>query len=141
MDRISTSQRSAIMAKIGGKNTAPEIAVRRALHAAGFRFRLHHKELPGRPDVVLPKFHTAIFVNGCFWHGHSCPRGKLPTTNTEFWKAKIGANKDRDTKNHRHLRQLGWSVYVVWTCKLENGVGAILKKLRKRQKTGSFAPL
>lgn len=132
-DHLTSLRRSEVMSSIRGRDTKPELLVRRILHTDGFRFRLHQKKLPGRPDLVLRKYRTVIFVNGCFWHGHSCPRGKLPKTNTEFWKAKIGVNKRRDTKNQRLLRQLDWSVHVVWTCKFEEGIRAILRKLRKKR--------
>lgn len=104
------------MSRIGGKNTAPEIAVRRFLHARGFRFRLHRKDLPGRPDIVLPKYRTAILVHGCFWHGHTCKDGRRPRSNQDYWNAKLERNAKRDAKNARQLRALGWKRIVVWEC-------------------------
>ncbi len=104
------------MSRVKNRNTRQEVLVRSLLHRLGFRFRLHRKELPGTPDIVLPKYHVVIFVNGCFWHGHSCPRGKLPNKNRDFWKAKIEKNIERDRENYRKLQELGWNVVVVWSC-------------------------
>ncbi|MEQ8228517.1 MAG: very short patch repair endonuclease [Rhodospirillales bacterium] len=114
--------RSENMSRVRSKNTSPEMTVRRALHRAGFRFRLHRKDLPGRPDIVLPKKRLCIFVNGCFWHQHPrCPKSKRPKTNAEFWNAKLDANIIRDKKNHAALRQLGWKVLVLWECEINRG--------------------
>ena len=116
-DVHTREQRSRNMAAIRSANTKPEVRVRSALHALGFRFRLHRKDLPGRPDIVLPKFQTAIFVHGCFWHCHSCKYGSVvPATRAEFWAAKRGGNVARDRKNRAALRKLGWRVAVVWEC-------------------------
>lgn len=104
------------MAGIQGKNTKPEMVVRRALHAAGFRYRLHFKGLPGKPDLVFPKYRTVIFVNGCFWHKHNCKLFKWPKTRPEFWRQKITGNVDRDKKNITILKGLGWSVITTWEC-------------------------
>lgn len=127
VDQLSTAQRSALMARIRGKNTEPERVVRRLLHAMGFRFRLHRRDLPGTPDIVLPKQRAIIFVHGCWWHGHKCSAGRLPKTRVEFWSAKISANRDRDAKAVRALRTVGWSVLVVWECETRE-----LAKLRRR---------
>jgi DNA mismatch endonuclease, patch repair protein len=105
-----------MMASIRGKNTRPELIVRRAIHAAGFRYRLHVKELPGKPDIVLPKYRTVILVNGCFWHGHDCEKFRLPKTRTNFWKKKINGNKRRDENAAKALNILGWRVAIVWEC-------------------------
>lgn len=107
------------MSKIKGANTKPEIALRKLLHSMGFRFRLHVKHLPGKPDIVLSKYKTAIFVHGCFWHAHpGCNRAKLPVSNQGFWESKIKRNKDRDEGNLLMLENLGWQVLVIWTCEM-----------------------
>ena len=118
-DTLSQSQRSYNMSRIRGKNTKPEIQVRKWLHARGFRFRLQDRRLPGKPDIVLPKYGVAIMVNGCFWHGHKgCRYATKPKTNTEFWEAKIARNKHRDEVTTAHLEALGWTVITVWECEL-----------------------
>jgi DNA mismatch endonuclease (patch repair protein) len=117
MDRLDPSVRSALMARIRGQDTAPEVAVRRALHRAGLRFRLHRKDLPGSPDVVLPRWRLCIFVHGCFWHRHAgCRRATTPTTNVAFWQEKFARNVRRDRRVRRRLRALGWRTAVVWEC-------------------------
>ena len=117
-DIFSFQKRSDIMSKIGGKNTKPEILVRKFLFSKGFRYRINVKTLPGKPDIVLPKYKTIIFVNGCFWHGHNCKKGKLPSSNTDFWKEKISNNKSRDAKNSDLLVKLGWKVIIIWQCEI-----------------------
>jgi len=117
MDRLSREQRSRNMARIRSRDTRPELVVRRLVHSMGFRFRLHRQDLPGRPDLVFPSRRKVIFVHGCFWHRHSCRRGKsLPTTRVEFWTRKFEANRQRDDKVRRELRRDGWEVLVVWEC-------------------------
>lgn len=116
-DVHTPEQRSRNMAAIRSANTAPEIKVRRLLHARGFRFRLHRGDLPGKPDIVLPRYRTAIFVHGCFWHRHSCRYGApRPSTNAQFWNQKLGSNVERDRRNCRALREAGWHVITVWEC-------------------------
>jgi len=115
-DFLSTAERSVRMALIKGKNTTPELMLRSALHKSGFRFRLHDRDLPGKPDIVMPRFKTIIFVNGCFWHGHHCQKDRAPVTNSNYWLNKILANRKRDAKNIHELRALGWRVIVVWEC-------------------------
>ena len=118
-DTLSQSQRSYCMSSIRGKNTKPEILVRKGLHARGFRFRLHNKKLPGSPDVVLPKYGVAIMLNGCFWHGHKgCRYATKPESNVEFWETKIARNRHRDEVTNAHLEALGWHVITVWECEL-----------------------
>lgn len=117
-DSLTPEQRSAQMSRIRGTNTKLEVLVRRALHARGFRFRLGGAGLPGKPDVVLPKYRTVVFVHGCFWHGHSCPLYRLPKTRPEFWSAKIDSNRQRDARVESQLQELGWHVEVVWECSL-----------------------
>ena len=108
------------MAAIRGKNTKPEIIVRKGLFNRGFRYRLNHKRLPGHPDLVLRKYRTCIFVNGCFWHGHEC--SKIPNTNREFWAAKIRRNKERDIETQKELAKMGWHCITVWECELKPNV-------------------
>ena len=118
-DTLSQTQRSYNMSRISGKNTKPEILVRKGLHARGFRFRLHNKKLPGSPDIVLPKYGVAIMVNGCFWHGHKgCRYANEPKSNVDFWQAKIARNRHRDEVTTAHLEALGWHVITVWECEL-----------------------
>ncbi|MAF97000.1 MAG: very short patch repair endonuclease [Micavibrio sp.] len=119
-DRISKEQRSRNMAAVKNKNTKPEIKVRSHLHKHGFRFRLHDKNLPGKPDIILKKYKTVIFIHGCFWHGHNCKKGKLPATNTAFWKEKIGKNVNRDKKATQALQEQGWKVLTVWECEISD---------------------
>jgi len=117
VDVVSSADRSRMMAGIQGKNTKPELTVRRALFASGYRFRLHRRDLPGAPDIVMPGRKVAIFVNGCFWHMHQgCRYSKLPTTRAEFWKAKLEANVERDQRVIEKLQALGWRVLCVWEC-------------------------
>lgn len=119
VDVFTPEQRSTVMARIRGKDTKPEIAVRRILHAMGYRFRLHRRDLPGTPDIVFPGRRKAIFVHGCFWHGHpGCRFARRPATRPEFWAEKIGGNQKRDRIVVARLRSLGWSVATVWECAL-----------------------
>ena len=118
-DKLNTQQRHHCMSRIRGKDTKPEILVRKGLHARGFRFRLQDRKLPGKPDIVLPKYGVAIMVNGCFWHGHKgCRYATKPKSNIEFWETKIARNKHRDEVTAAHLEALGWTVIVVWECEL-----------------------
>ena len=117
-DSLTPAERSNMMARIKGGNTRPELLVRRILHAAGFRYSLHVKGIPGRPDIVLRSRNTLIFVNGCFWHGHDCHGTRLPKSNRRFWNAKIKTNMDRDIRNWAECRKRGWRVLVVWECAL-----------------------
>lgn len=119
-DIVSPQKRSQMMAGIRGKDTKPELLVRRELHRRGFRFRLHRKDLPGRPDVFLAKFSAAIFINGCFWHGHDCKHFRLPKTNTQFWKDKIERNRERDLVARTRLSELGIRHATVWECDTKN---------------------
>lgn len=120
VDTRSPSQRSAIMKSVGTRNTGPEIAVRKILHSLGYRFRLHRKDLPARPDIVLPRHEKVILVHGCFWHGHQCSKGNLPKSRLSYWGPKITANKKRDARNLRKLRALGWRPLVVWQCETKD---------------------
>ena len=132
MDIVDRATRSRMMAGIRGRNTAPEVAVRRALHAAGFRFRLHRKDLPGSPDIVLPKHGVAILVHGCFWHRHpGCRFATTPASNPEFWRAKFAENVERDLRKRRQLRKLGWKVYTIWECdtRRTSAIGRLVGRL------------
>ena len=112
-------ERGLLMSRIKSKHTKPEVAVRRMVWNAGFRYRLHRKDLPGTPDLVFAPKQKVIFVNGCFWHGHSCRKGKLPKTNTEFWTSKITRNSKRDAANKKKLKKLGWESLTLWECELK----------------------
>jgi len=124
VDVVDAATRSRMMAGIRGKDTKPEMIVRRGLHALGFRFRLHDRTLPGRPDLVLPRWRAVIRINGCFWHRHDCPLFRWPGTRQEFWRAKIGGNIKRDEVNLVLLEEAGWRVLTVWECALK-GTGRI----------------
>lgn len=108
------------MASVRTRDTAPEMIVRRVLHAEGFRYRLHRTDLPGKPDIVLPKHHAVIFVHGCFWHAHDCRRGAAPLSNADFWNKKRKLNQERDLAQHRQLTYLGWRVLVIWACEVSS---------------------
>lgn len=121
-DRISKERRSRNMARIKGRDTTPELHVRSSLHVRGFRFRLQVRELPGRPDVVLPRYRMAVFVHGCFWHRHpGCRLAVMPTTNRDFWMKKFRDNRLRDRRSINALRAAGWRVHVVWECEIDGG--------------------
>lgn len=122
--------RSAIMRAVKSKDTAPEIQVRRFVHRLGYRFRLHCKNLPGTPDLVLPRLKCAIFVHGCFWHRHGCPRGaRVPKTNTRYWRSKIERNVSRDASTRLQLRSLGWRLLVIWECELRSNLDSTQRKI------------
>lgn len=119
VDIVNSVTRSRMMAGIKSKNTKPELTIRSLLHCRGFRFRLHVKKLPGKPDIVLPKYHSVIFIHGCFWHGHeNCRLFKLPDTRREFWQEKILRNRSNDVRAINLLRALGWRVCIIWECKI-----------------------
>lgn len=134
-DNKTPAQRSANMRSVRPRDTSPELKLRRFLHAMGLRFRLHRKELPGTPDIVLISRRVAIFMHGCFWHGHRCKRGKLPTSNTDFWKTKIAGNVARDRGATRALRRAGWRPVVIWECELKD-----LPRLETRLRTELVPP-
>lgn len=120
-DVFTPEKRSAIMGRIAGRDTKPEKRVRSLLHRLGYRFRLQRRDLPGRPDIVLPRFKTVIFVHGCFWHGHpGCRRATVPAANRDFWINKITGNQARDARVKTELERLGWNVLVVWQCELKD---------------------
>lgn len=121
MDVLTPEQRRRCMASISGKNTKPELIVRKLLFSLGYRYRLHYSNLPGKPDLVFPGKRKVIFIHGCFWHRHDCSKGKsLPNNNSEFWQKKLSDNVIRDSKNINDLKKLGWGILVVWTCELKN---------------------
>ena len=130
MDRLSPERRSWLMSRVRGTNTKPELAVRSMLHRMGYRFRLHRRDLPGTPDIVLPRRSAVIFVHGCFWHGHACKRMKMPKSRVDYWEEKIETNRRRDRRKRRQLRALGWDVIVVWECELKRPE-ALAAKLMK----------
>ena len=118
-DIVDSATRSRIMSRIRSGNTKPEMLVRRALHKNGFRYRLHDSRIPGKPDLVFPKYHAVLFVNGCFWHGHDCPLFRMPETRNEFWKDKIRKNQERDTVVRKKIKGIGWRMGIVWECALK----------------------
>ena len=122
MDRCTKEQRHKNMAAIHSANTKPEMIVRKYLFSRGFRYRLNHPRLPGHPDIVLRKYRTCIFVNGCFWHKHDCPRFVWPSSNQDYWRPKILRNVERDNQNRKELEALGWKVITVWECELKKKV-------------------
>lgn len=129
-DVVSTAKRSEMMAGIRSKDTKPEMLIRRGLHERGYRFRLHRKDLPGKPDIVLPKYGAAIFVNGCFWHGHDCHLFKWPKTREAFWRVKICGNVARDRAKTQALKVDGWKVGVLWECAVrKEGAGVCIDAL------------
>lgn len=135
-DVVDAATRSRMMAGIRGKDTKPEMIVRRALHARGFRYTLHNRKLPGSPDLCFPKYRAVIFVHGCFWHGHECELFQWPKTRQEFWQEKIGANRKRDRRVVRELRRQGWRVITVWECAVKNAKPEAL--IRFAHKTASL---
>lgn len=128
MDVLTTEQRQRCMSSIRGKNSTSEILVRRLVYSLGYRYRLHFKGLPGRPDLVFPGQRKVIFVHGCFWHRHQCKKGQsLPAKNREFWQKKLSDNVERDRRNYEALHQIGWQTLVVWECEIKN-----VKRLREQ---------
>lgn len=119
VDVLTEEQRQLNMSRIRGRDTKPEMLIRRGLHARGFRYRLQDRSLPGRPDLVFPRYKAVILVHGCFWHGHDCPMFRLPATRSEFWSEKIAANQSRDARAHEALLASGWRVLTVWECCLK----------------------
>jgi DNA mismatch endonuclease (patch repair protein) len=136
MDTISPAQRSALMSKIRGKNTLPELAVRRAAHKLGFRFRLHSADLPGKPDIIFPRLKKIILVHGCYWHRHpACIRSYTPKSNIEFWQKKFSANITRDQEAIEKLKSLGWEVLIIWECETKDSenLSITIKKFLKEK--------
>lgn len=141
MDRHTKQQRSYNMSQIKGSNTKPEVILRKRLFGEGYRYRINDKKLPGKPDLVLKKYKTIIFVNGCFWHGHpGCKYFVIPKTRTEFWMNKIDGTRKRDRENEQKLKAMGWNVLTVWECELKNNtfeetVNSIMKSMQLSTKT------
>lgn len=132
VDFVDQATRSRMMATVRSANTRPEMIVRKFLHAHGYRFRLHQKTLPGKPDIVMPKFRTCIFVHGCFWHHHSgCRYATMPKTRFEFWNEKLLHNVARDTENVKALELLGWRVLIIWECQLKKGPDTLNQLLQQ----------
>ena len=143
-DIVTPDVRSRMMSGIRGKNTRPEIAVRKEMYHRGYRYRLHAKELAGKPDIVFPRFHAVVFVHGCFWHGHSCSLFKMPSTRPDFWKAKIDRNRQNDAKALEALHADGWRIAIVWECSLKGKKGAKIATVAnslQRWLEGNEAPL
>ena len=116
MDTRTAEQRRRIMQAVKSRDTGPEMVVRRLLHSLGYRYRVHRKDLPGKPDVAFLSRRKAIFVHGCFWHGHGCPKGRLPKSRLDYWEPKLNANKERDRRKEKELRSMGWDVLTIWQC-------------------------
>src|SRR3990170_4807107 len=130
-DVFTQKKRSEIMSRISSKHTSPEIAVRKALYSLGFRYRLHDKKLPGKPDIVIKQAKTAIFVNGCFWHQHKgCRRQSVPKSNLKYWKRKLRTNIEKQKEDIRKLKKLGWKIFIVWECEAKREAG-LVKKVNK----------
>lgn len=130
-DVHSPAQRSYNMSRIRSKDTAPEVRLRSLLHRSGLRFRLHGKDLPGRPDIVLPGARVAVFVHGCFWHRHQgCRYSSMPSSNVEFWEQKFGRTVERDHENIQSLRDLGWEVIVTWECQVKGDPGVLVDMIK-----------
>lgn len=132
MDNVDSATRSRNMSAIRAKDTEPEMLVRRALFACGLRYRLHASELPGRPDLVLPRWGAVVFVNGCFWHGHSCQRFRMPSSRIDYWGPKITRNRERDRRAAAQLRRLGWRVLRIWECELKGDAEGAIARLAAR---------
>ena len=126
---MDSATRSAIMSKVRSKDTRPEIEVRKALHKAGYRFRVHRTDLPGKPDLILPRYRLALFVHGCFWHQHGCKRTTIPATNREFWSKKFRRNLERDERVQRELNEAAWTTAVIWECQIKAGISRVLEIL------------
>lgn len=131
MDVLTKEQRLRNMRNVKGKNTGPEITLRKELYARGIRFRIHRKDLPGCPDIVLPKYKLVIFVHGCFWHRHGCKKTTVPATRQEFWLNKFKNNVIRDEKNIKELQEKGWRVFIVWECQLKKALSELCDEIER----------
>lgn len=128
-DTVSPEKRSDVMSRVRSKDTKPELLIRKGLHALGFRYRLHAKNLPGKPDLVFAKYRSLIFVNGCFWHGHLCDLYRFPKSNTEYWKGKIKRNVERDAANLKRLNDTGWRILIIWECAIKGKARLPIEKV------------
>ncbi len=129
-DKISKEHRSWNMSRIKGKDTGIEVDVRKHLFSLGYRYRKNDKKLPGKPDIVFPKYKTAVFIHGCFWHMHpNCKIARIPKSNTDFWIAKLNHNVDNDNKHKQQLENMGWKVITVWECEIEKDIDAVIRKI------------
>jgi DNA mismatch endonuclease (patch repair protein) len=137
MDMYTKKRRSEIMSRITSRDTRPELRVRSVLHRMGYRFRLHKEELPGKPDIVLPKWRVVVLVHGCFWHGHDCCEGHVPKSNAAYWAPKLERNRRRDAENAEKLRQLGWTRIVIWECQTYS-LRKIEQRLREAMKSAGL---
>jgi DNA mismatch endonuclease (patch repair protein) len=133
-DTFTRSARSEIMRRVRSNDTTPELRARRVLHAAGFRYQLHRRDLPGTPDLVLPRFRIVVFVHGCFWHWHGCKRSRMPAANRDYWERKISRNRQRDQTNVKSLRKSGWRCRILWECKLERGLKQLVRELQRERR-------
>ena len=140
-DVVDKETRSRMMSGIRGKDTQPELIIRKALHKEGFRYKLHDRYLPGKPDLVFPKYNAVIFVHGCFWHGHNCHLFKWPKSRSDFWKKKIARNKEVDKRNYKKLSEEGWYILTVWECALKGKkrlpIGEIVTRISCWLETGT----
>ena len=131
--QITQAYRSWVMSRVRSTNTKPEMYVRSRVHRAGYRFRLHRKDLPGSPDLTFPRYRVVAFVHGCFWHWHGCKRSRMPASNREYWEKKIGRNVERDRSNLEKLHSLGWAVFIIWECELDEGTDRLIAELTNRR--------
>ena len=134
-DFLTKEGRSALMSRVRNRGTSAELYVRRAVWNAGFRYRLNVRRLPGTPDLVMTRYRTVVLVQGCFWHGHNCRKGRRPSSNTEFWDRKLDGNISRDTANKAKLQEMGWAVFPIWECRLDEGTDSLLAYLDRMRKT------
>lgn len=132
VDIVPPETRSQMMSGIRAKNTKPELLVRKHLHAAGFRYRIHDTRLKGRPDLVFPKWNAVVFINGCFWHAHDCHLFKFPKTRPDFWKSKLVGNAERDRRNKHYLQSSGWRIGVVWECALKGSQRLSMREITQK---------
>ena len=138
-DFLTGPERSALMSRVRNRGTAPELKVRHAVWHAGFRYRVNVRSLPGSPDLALKRYRTAILVQGCFWHGHDCRKGlRRPATNTAFWNTKLDDTLRRDAANQGTLRELGWTVFVIWGCEIDDGINRLLSHLSSKRDECAF---